>query len=71
MATARSAVRQPSVFLFDEPLSNLDALLRNQVHAEIKKLHRPVQETVSYLTLDQVEALTLAACRMPGHRGRT
>ena len=60
VAMGRAIVRQPKVFLFDEPLSNLDALLRNQVRAEIKKLHRRVQETVIYVTHDQVEAMTLA-----------
>ena len=60
VAMGRAIVRQPQVFLFDEPLSNLDALLRNQVRAEIKKLHRRVQETVIYVTHDQVEAMTLA-----------
>lgn len=60
VAMGRAIVRQPKVFLFDEPLSNLDALLRNQVRAEIKKLHRRVQETVVYVTHDQVEAMTLA-----------
>ena len=60
VAMGRAIVRQPKVFLFDEPLSNLDALLRNQVRAEIKKLHRRVKETVIYVTHDQVEAMTLA-----------
>jgi multiple sugar transport system ATP-binding protein len=60
VAMGRAIVRQPKVFLFDEPLSNLDALLRNQVRAEIKKLHRRVRETVIYVTHDQVEAMTLA-----------
>jgi multiple sugar transport system ATP-binding protein len=60
VAMGRAIVRQPQVFLFDEPLSNLDALLRNQVRAEIKKLHRRVGETVIYVTHDQVEAMTLA-----------
>jgi multiple sugar transport system ATP-binding protein len=60
VAMGRAIVRQPKVFLFDEPLSNLDVLLRNQVRAEIKKLHRRVRETVIYVTHDQVEAMTLA-----------
>ncbi|MDB5893752.1 MAG: glycerol-3-phosphate transporter ATP-binding protein [Rhodoferax sp.] len=60
VAMGRAIVRQPKVFLFDEPLSNLDALLRKQVRAEIKKLHRRVRETVIYVTHDQVEAMTLA-----------
>ncbi len=60
VAMGRAIVRQPQVFLFDEPLSNLDALLRNQVRAEIKKLHQRLRETVIYVTHDQVEAMTLA-----------
>ena len=60
VAMGRAIVRQPKLFLFDEPLSNLDALLRNQVRAEIKKLHRRVGKTVIYVTHDQVEAMTLA-----------
>jgi multiple sugar transport system ATP-binding protein len=60
VAMGRAMVRQPKVFLFDEPLSNLDALLRNQVRAEIKKLHQRVKGTIIYVTHDQVEAMTLA-----------
>jgi multiple sugar transport system ATP-binding protein len=60
VAMGRAIVRNPSVFLFDEPLSNLDAKLRDQVRTEIKKLHQKVQTTVVYVTHDQVEALTLA-----------
>jgi multiple sugar transport system ATP-binding protein len=60
VAMGRAMVRDPKVFLFDEPLSNLDALLRNQVRAEIKRLHQRVQGTVIYVTHDQVEAMTLA-----------
>ncbi len=60
VAMGRAIVRQPKAFLFDEPLSNLDALLRNEVRVEIKKLHRRLQETVIYVTHDQVEAMTLA-----------
>lgn len=60
VAMGRAIVRQPKVFLFDEPLSNLDALLRNQVRAEIKKLHRRLKGTIIYVTHDQVEAMTLA-----------
>mgnify|MGYP002776358209 FL=1 len=63
VAMGRAIVRQPKVFLFDEPLSNLDALLRNQVRAEIKKLHRRVRETVIYVTHDQVEAMTATHCQ--------
>jgi multiple sugar transport system ATP-binding protein len=52
-------VRQPSVFLFDEPLSNLDAKMRVQMRAEITKLHRQLQATMIYVTHDQVEAMTM------------
>jgi multiple sugar transport system ATP-binding protein len=60
VAMGRAMVREPRVFLFDEPLSNLDANLRHQMRAEIKKLHRRIQNTVVYVTHDQVEAMTLA-----------
>jgi len=60
VAMGRAIVRNPKVFLFDEPLSNLDALLRNQVRAEIKKLHHRLRGTIIYVTHDQVEAMTLA-----------
>ena len=60
VAMGRAIVRQPDVFLFDEPLSNLDAKLRTQMRTEIKRLHQKVQTTVVYVTHDQVEAMTLA-----------
>jgi len=60
VAMGRAIVREPQVFLFDEPLSNLDAKLRHQMRVEIKKLHRRLQNTVIYVTHDQVEAMTLA-----------
>jgi len=60
VAMGRAIVRHPDAFLFDEPLSNLDAKLRGQMRAEIKKLHRQVRTTVVYVTHDQVEAMTLA-----------
>ena len=60
VAMGRAIVRDPEVFLFDEPLSNLDAKLRTQMRTEIKKLHAKVQSTVVYVTHDQVEAMTLA-----------
>ena len=60
VAMGRAIVRNPDVFLFDEPLSNLDAKLRTQMRTEIKKLHAKVQSTVVYVTHDQVEAMTLA-----------
>lgn len=60
VAMGRAIVRNPSVFLFDEPLSNLDAKLRTQMRTEIKRLHQKVQSTIVYVTHDQVEAMTLA-----------
>jgi len=60
VAMGRAMVRKPSIFLFDEPLSNLDAKLRIQMRAEIKMLHQRVQSTMVYVTHDQVEAMTLA-----------
>ena len=60
VAMGRAIVRRPNVFLFDEPLSNLDAKLRTQMRTEIKKLHHTVATTIIYVTHDQVEAMTLA-----------
>lgn len=60
VAMGRSIVRKPKAFLFDEPLSNLDARLREQMRVEIKKLHRELGTTSIYVTHDQVEAMTLA-----------
>ncbi|MGD1821131.1 MAG: ABC transporter ATP-binding protein [Pleomorphochaeta sp.] len=60
VAVGRAIVRQPKVFLFDEPLSNLDAKLRVQMRAEISGLHHRLQATMIYVTHDQVEALTMA-----------
>lgn len=60
VAMGRAIVRQPKVFLFDEPLSNLDAQLRVQMRTEIKRLRKKVRTTTVYVTHDQVEALTLA-----------
>ena len=59
VALGRSIVRQPKVFLFDEPLSNLDAKLRVQMRTEIKKLHKQLKTTKVYVTHDQVEAMTM------------
>jgi multiple sugar transport system ATP-binding protein len=59
VAVGRAIVRKPKVFLFDEPLSNLDAKLRVQMRAELKKLHERLQGTVIYVTHDQVEAMTM------------
>jgi multiple sugar transport system ATP-binding protein len=60
VAMGRAIVRHPKVFLFDEPLSNLDAKLRVQMRIEIKKVHQKVRTTTVYVTHDQVEAMTLA-----------
>ena len=60
VAMGRAIVRDPDVFLFDEPLSNLDAKLRGQMRTEIKRLHARLGATVVYVTHDQVEAMTLA-----------
>ncbi len=60
VAMGRAIVRRPAVYLFDEPLSNLDAKLRTQMRLEIKQLHHNVQNTIIYVTHDQVEAMTLA-----------
>ena len=60
VAVGRAIVREPKVFLFDEPLSNLDAKLRVQMRAEISKLHQRLQTTFIYVTHDQVEAMTMA-----------
>jgi len=59
VAVGRAIVRQPQVFLFDEPLSNLDAKLRVQMRIEISKLHHRLQTTMIYVTHDQVEAMTM------------
>lgn len=59
VAVGRAIVRKPLVFLFDEPLSNLDAKLRVQMRTEIKKLHQRLQATIVYVTHDQVEAMTM------------
>jgi len=60
VAIGRALVREPEVFLFDEPLSNLDAMLRVQMRIEIAKLHNDLKSTMIYVTHDQVEAMTLA-----------
>ena len=60
VAMGRAIVRRPKVFLFDEPLSNLDASLRSQLRVEIKRLHQRLGTTIVYVTHDQVEAMTLA-----------
>ncbi|WP_373355972.1 ABC transporter ATP-binding protein [Pseudoroseicyclus sp. CXY001] len=60
VAIGRSIVRQPKVFLFDEPLSNLDAALRGEMRVELSRLHRELNATMVYVTHDQVEAMTMA-----------
>jgi multiple sugar transport system ATP-binding protein len=60
VAIGRAIVRNPRVFLFDEPLSNLDAQLRDEMRSEIKRLHQEISTTMIYVTHDQVEAMTLA-----------
>ncbi len=60
VAMGRSLVRRPQVFLFDEPLSNLDAKLRVDMRTEIKRLHHSMKRTIVYVTHDQIEAMTLA-----------
>jgi len=60
VAIGRAIVRNPRVFLFDEPLSNLDAQLRDEMRVEIKRLHQEISTTMIYVTHDQVEAMTLA-----------
>jgi len=60
VAIGRALVRQPKIFLFDEPLSNLDAKLRMEMRTELKRLHQMLKTTVVYVTHDQIEAMTLA-----------
>ncbi len=60
VAMGRALVRRPKIFLFDEPLSNLDAKLRGEMRTEIKKLHQSLKATMVYVTHDQIEAMTLA-----------
>jgi sn-glycerol 3-phosphate transport system ATP-binding protein len=70
VAMGRAIVREPAVFLFDEPLSNLDAKLRVQMRFEIQKLHRRISTTSLYVTHDQVEAMTLAQRMIVMNAGR-
>ncbi|WP_300297796.1 ABC transporter ATP-binding protein [Ferrovibrio sp.] len=70
VAMGRAIVREPSVFLFDEPLSNLDAKLRVQMRLEIKRLHQQLGVTSVYVTHDQVEAMTLADRLVVMNQGR-
>ena len=70
VAMGRAIVRHPRVFLFDEPLSNLDAKLRVQMRTEIKKVHQTVRTTTVYVTHDQIEAMTLADRVVVMNQGR-
>src|SRR5215204_5645766 len=70
VAMGRAIVREPAVFLFDEPLSNLDAKLRAQTRLEIQKLHRELRTTSLFVTHDQVEAMTLAERMIVMNAGR-
>jgi len=70
VAMGRAIVRRPALFLFDEPLSNLDAALRAQVRVDIRKLHQQLGVTSVYVTHDQVEAMTLADVMFVLHGGR-
>ncbi len=70
VAMGRAIVRNPKVFLFDEPLSNLDAKLRVQMRTEIKRVHQKVKTTTVYVTHDQVEAMTLADRVVVMNRGK-
>ncbi|MCP8884143.1 sn-glycerol-3-phosphate ABC transporter ATP-binding protein UgpC [Devosia sp. XJ19-1] len=70
VAMGRAIVREPEVFLFDEPLSNLDALLRVQMRIEIKRLHKRLKATSIFVTHDQVEAMTLADMLIVMNAGR-
>ena len=70
VAMGRAIVRNPKVFLFDKPLSNLDAKLRIQMRTEIKRIHQKVKTTTVYVTHDQVEAMTLADRVVVMHSGK-
>src|SRR6201984_2961374 len=70
VARGRAIVRNPKVFLFDEPLSNLDAKLRVQMRIEIKALHQRLKTTTIYVTRDQIEAMTMADKIVVMHDGR-
>jgi len=70
VAIGRAIVREPQLFLFDEPLSNLDAALRVQTRLEIARLHRQLDATIVYVTHDQVEAMTLGDKIVVMHEGR-
>jgi ABC-type sugar transport system ATPase subunit len=69
VAMGRAIVRRPSLFLFDEPLSNLDAALRSQIRVELKALQRDLKKTTIYVTHDQIEAMTMADRIVVLHKG--
>src|SRR5208282_6306834 len=69
VAMGRALVRDPLLFLFDEPLSNLDAKLRVEMRMEIKRLHARLGSTIVYVTHDQIEAMTLATRIAVMHQG--
>ena len=70
VAIGRALVRKPQVFLFDEPLSNLDAKLRMEMRTELKRLHQLLKTTIVYVTHDQIEAMTLATRIAVMHKGQ-
>ncbi len=70
VAIGRAIVKQPQAFLFDEPLSNLDALLRSRTRVELARLHQRVRSTMVFVTHDQVEAMTLATRMVVMNQGR-
>ncbi|RFA26572.1 sugar ABC transporter ATP-binding protein [Alkalilimnicola ehrlichii] len=70
VAIGRAIVRNPGVFLFDEPLSNLDAALRTKMRVELAELHQRLDTTMIYVTHDQIEAMTLADCIVVMNAGR-
>ena len=70
MAIGRSIVRNPKIFLFDEPLSNLDAALRGDMRVELSQLHRDLPATMIYVTHDQIEAMTMAHRIVVLNKGR-
>ena len=70
VAVGRAIVRQPKIFLFDEPLSNLDASLRGTMRVELARLHRKLRATILYITHDQAEAMTLGEKIVVLHEGR-
>ena len=71
VAMGRAIVRNPAIFLFDEPLSNLDAKLRGQMRTELRELHREIGNTTVYVTHDQLEAMTMADRILVLNEGRT